>query len=539
MPVKQHFLSTRSIESAYHQLTAVKVDNPSVLHIILILKACGFDKTSHKPVSLIANEGYKPAVMLSKLFSNLEQTPDKYDFISPFSMKDWKAQSVSESLNKWVKLRIINNVVGGGTTWRRVVNYNINDKTIKFKYEYVDEVKDLTILSSKINLLSLAIWSQRFNPFDRKMGSSELVDIFKGIFNITDDETHKIFTHNNKGVLVEYSDEQHDTAKIRSLIGAPPNTTAESWFESRPSTNTNYKLDLAKEIIMPNFKEMSKPNIVTHPLLEKYSQVILAGPPGTSKSYIANQLSSKYPKENVIKIQFHPSYSYQTFIGGYTVDGVNVIWQDGVLFSFAQKAKENRQQKFLIIIDEINRANVSQVFGETIQCLDRGNVTSVSRKGIPTDFILPQNLKIIGTMNTSDRTIGAIDFAIKRRFVTIYMPPDPALVDEHCDSDLDIALGDFLRRINGKLELTLKNKELVIGHALLMDETSYDTRSKKYFWTKNDFELLFNYKILPLIEDYTKGNSSQLYEVLGATLPERLTGIEFITAISLFVENAS
>ena len=267
VPVQQRFLSTKSIESAYSQLTAVKVNNESILHILFILKACGFNKESYKSSSVIANEGYKPAVMLSKLFSNLEQTPDKYDFISPFSMKDWKAQSKSESLSKWVKLRIINNVVGGATTWRRVVDYNINDKTIKFKYEYVDEVKDLTILSSKINLLSLAIWSQRFNPFDRNMGSSELVDIFKGIFNITDDETHKIFTHNNKGVLVEYSDELHDTTKIRSLIGAPPNTPAESWFKSRPTTNTNYELNLAKEIIMPNFKEMSKPNIVTHPLL--------------------------------------------------------------------------------------------------------------------------------------------------------------------------------------------------------------------------------------------------------------------------------
>jgi len=300
-----------------------------------------------------------------------------------------------------------------------------------------------------------------------------------------------------------------------------------------------YELNLAKEIIMPNFKETSKPEIVLHPLLEKYSQVILAGPPGTSKSYIANQLSSKYPKENVIKIQFHPSYSYQTFIGGYTVDGMNVDWQDGVLFTFAQKAKENTQNSFLIIIDEINRANVSQVFGETIQCLDRGNVTSVSRKGISTDFILPSNLKIIGTMNTSDRTIGAIDFAIKRRFVTIYMPPNPALLDDLCKSDFHIALGDFLRLINNKLLVTLKNKELVIGHALFMDENSYDPVSNKYIWTEEDFELLFNYKILPLIEDYTKGNLSQLHEILGINLPKRLTGIEFINATSLFLEHAS
>jgi 5-methylcytosine-specific restriction enzyme B len=534
----QYFLSTKSITSAYRQLTAVEVINPSILHIFFILKACGFNTAYYKAVSLIAEEGYKPAVMLSKLFSPTESAPDSHDFISPFSMKQWGSQSVAEPLNKWVRGRIKNNVIGGATTWRTVVDYNSSDDTIKFNYDYIRQVKDLTLRSSKLNIHALAIWSQRFTPFEQQMGPSELVDMVKDLFNLTQEEMHQMVTFDTSKVLFEYSDKPHDSAEIRRLIGTPTGKT-ESWVESRLATNTNYESNLSNEIIMPTFEETSNPEKVVIPLLDQYSQVILAGPPGTSKSYIANQLCKEFSPENVTKIQFHPSYSYQNFIGGYTVDGVNVDWNDGVLFRFAKKAKENSEQQFLLIIDEINRANVSQVFGETIQCLDRNNITSVSRKGSLVQFELPSNLKIIGTMNTSDRTIGAIDFAIKRRFVTIYMPPNPALLDVLCDGGLDMALGDFLRLINRKLLETLKNKELTIGHAFFMSENSYDAATKKYFWSKENFELLFNYKILPLVEDYTKGNPSQLNEILGSELPRRLTGERFVIAISLFLEHAS
>jgi 5-methylcytosine-specific restriction enzyme B len=535
---EQYFLSTKSIVSAYRQLTSVEVRNPSILHIFFILKACGFNSAYYKAVSLIAEEGYKPAVMLSKLFSPAEQAPNRHDFISPFSMQEWGSQSVAEPLDKWVRGRIKNNVIGGATTWRAVVDHNSSDETIKFNYDYINQVKDLTIQSNKLNIHALAIWSQRFTPFEKQMGPSELVDIFKDLFNITPEEMHQIVTFNTSDVLFDYSDKLHDCAQIRGLIGSP-REIEEDWVESRPTANKNYASNLSEEIVMPTFQEMSRPENVLTPLLDQYSQVILAGPPGTSKSYIANQFSKGFPQENVINIQFHPSYSYQNFIGGYTVDGVNVDWIDGVLFSFAEKAKANKEQSFLLIIDEINRANVSQVFGETIQCLDRKNTTSVSRKGSLVDFELPSNLKIIGTMNTSDRTIGAIDFAIKRRFVTIYMPSNAALVDDLCAGDLDLALGDFLRLINRKLLSTLKNKELTIGHAFFMSEDKYIEDTKRFFWSKEDFEFLFNYKILPLIEDYTKGNPSQLNEILGSELPGRLTGERFVTATSSFLRNAS
>ena len=78
-----------------------------------------------------------------------------------------------------------------------------------------------------------------------------------------------------------------------------------------------------------------------------------------------------------------------------------------------------------------------------------------------------------------------------------------------------------------------------IGHAFFMSENSYNEVRKIYFWTKEDFELLFNYKILPLIEDYTRGNTSQLIDILGSELPKRLIGKGFVKAISKFLEHAS
>ena len=530
-----HYFSTNSIESAYHELNRLEINNPSILHIFFILKACNISRASYMPASNIADLGLKPAIMISRLFSPDEELPKKYDFISPFHMKTWSDQP-TEPLIKWVRSRIKNNVIGGATTWRSVIDYNSSDETIKFKYEYIKKVKDLTLVNTKLNIYALSIWSQRFTPFEVKIIPSQIIDNFRDIFKITDDEINDLFSFDKGDILFEYNERPHDASHIRSLIGLPE-SVSEQWIESKQKSNFDYNLNILEDIIMPNHEFSSKPEDVIKPLLQNYSQVILAGPPGTSKSYLANNISSEYPAENVVKVQFHPSYSYQNFIGGYVVEGVDVQWSDGVLFALSEIAKKNNDQQYLLIIDEINRANVGQVFGETIQCLDRNNTTSFRRKDSLQEFSLPENLKIIGTMNTADRTIGAIDFAIQRRFATIYSPSNPSLVDEMCSENIGVSLGDFLRLLNNKLLGTLKNKELTIGHTFFMNRNLYNSKTKKFFWSKQDFELLFNYKILPLIEDYTGGNQSQLVDVLDTQLPKRLSGKKFIEEVELFLAN--
>jgi 5-methylcytosine-specific restriction enzyme B len=524
-----YYLSTKCVENAYTVLAKYEINNASILHIFFILKACGYNRLEQLPLSVIADNGIKPATMLSKLFSPEERSPKKYEFISPFSMKKWAAQAPSEPLNKWVKSRIKNNVIGGATTWRTIIDDDASSETFKFKYNYAEKIKELTLKDIKINLLALAIWSQRFTPFDEKLSNIQLTEYFNKVFKVTEEEKDLFFALDFRELQVEYSDYIHDSQHIRTLIGRPKSESDTKWIDSVKKSQSYNLQYFEEEIIMPDYSNNSNPLKVVEPLLSRYRQVILSGPPGTSKSHIANKISCKY---NVKKIQFHPSYSYQNFIGGYVVDGTTVNWSDGVLFEFSKLARENVNEDYLLIIDEINRANVGQVFGETIQCLDRNYTTSIKRKNELVEFSLPSNLYIIGTMNTSDRSIGAIDFAIKRRFISIYVPPDASLAEDLCETDFGISVGDLLRKLNSNLFNTLKNRELAIGHALFFDESVLSSSKKKYIWSDNDFELLFNYKILPLIEDYTKGNMSQLNEILGKDLSNRITGSDFIQHLS-------
>lgn len=531
-----YFLNEEAVKSAYEDLTNCEIENSSILHIFFILKACGFTRDAYRAVTDISSFGYAPAHAISSLFSPEEKHPPKFDFISPFSMQKWESQSPSEPLKKWVGGRIKNNVIGGATTWRRIIVDDPDTATLKFKYNYLDEIKTITLKQNKINIFAIAIWAFRFSGFEKKLTLVELANLFKQEFNITLDESNALFTSLSKKVKVSYDDTVHDASSIRQLIG-PPNGLGNEWIEPHPEILSRNDPRLVREtaISLLVTQQVNMIQIIKD-LLTRNNQIILAGPPGTSKSYFAKAISKEvYMANNVVSIQFHPKYSYQDFIGGYVVKGQEVKYEDGVLYNLAITAKENPNSEYLLIIDEINRANVGQVFGETIQCLDRGYEIQLLRDQKLEAFSLPMNLKIIATMNTSDRSIGAIDFAIKRRFPQVYCPPSPDLVAEHCQAECGISLSDLLRKINLRLHTVLKNKELVIGHALFMPSSLL--KDKKFMWSNYDLEMLFNYQLLPLLDDFTKGNTSQLVNILDENLVKLLHGDNFISKLEDYVLN--
>lgn len=527
----QKYLSTKVIEFAYNKLSNLEINNSSILHIFFIIKACGFDRTTFKSIDLIKEKGLLPATILSKLFSPQEKSPEKFDFISPFSMKNWNKQSPSEQLKKWVNSRIQNNVIGGATTWRGIITDNIENKTFKFKYDYISKIKNLTLNNNKINITALSIWINRFTKFENQPSPSKLKSSLVKIFNLNDEEISQLFKSNDTSIELSLSKNIHDTKHIRSLIGLPHSQDS-TWLDNQLFTSLEEKANIGEELIMESYSNKYDNSEVANILLTKYNQIILSGPPGTSKSFIANSISSSYKKENVVKIQFHPSYSYRNFIGGYIVQGKDVKWEEGILFQLVKQATNNKKENYLIVIEELNRANVGQVFGETIQSLDRDNHTYIKKEEDLVKFKIPTNLKIVATMNTADRSIGVVDFAIKRRFISIYTPPNPDLLDDLCQTNFNFSLGDFLRMINKNLNKLLKNRELSIGHAIFLDINNYDENSKKFKWNSDDFEMIFNFKILPIIEDYTKGNTDQINSILGRSLGNRLVGEEFIKEIS-------
>ena len=169
-------------------------------------------------------------------------------------------------------------------------------------------------------------------------------------------------------------------------------------------------------------------------LLEFKKQIILQGPPGTGKTRLAKQIArfmiknETEPriddiKEQVKIVQFHPSYSYEDFVRGIVAKSngthIEYITEDKLLINISKKAIANPDKKYILIIDEINRANLSSVLGELIYGLEyRGESVESMYADINgnREIKLPENLYIIGTMNTADRSIGHIDYAIRRRF---------------------------------------------------------------------------------------------------------------------------
>ena len=162
-------------------------------------------------------------------------------------------------------------------------------------------------------------------------------------------------------------------------------------------------------------------------LLEEKKQVIFQGPPGTGKTYVAQALAECLAghKGRVMLVQFHPSYAYEDFVQGFRPrkDGDGFELRDGPLLRAAESAAVDKNYNHFLVIDEINRGNLAKVFGELYFLLEyRGR--KIRLQYSDEDFSLPDNLYIIGTMNTADRSIALVDMALRRRFYFVEFHPD-------------------------------------------------------------------------------------------------------------------
>lgn len=169
-------------------------------------------------------------------------------------------------------------------------------------------------------------------------------------------------------------------------------------------------------------------------LVNYKKNIILQGPPGTGKTFIAKRLAylSMGVKDpiKVETIQFHQSYSYEDFIQGFrpSADGKFYL-QNGVFFNFCNKARRDPGHKYFFIIDEINRGNLSKIFGELMMLIEndkRGEEFSLKltySSGNGESFYIPENLYMIGTMNTADRSLAIVDYALRRRFAFVDIKP--------------------------------------------------------------------------------------------------------------------
>ncbi len=258
-------------------------------------------------------------------------------------------------------------------------------------------------------------------------------------------------------------------------------------------------------------------------LLWERKQIVLYGPPGTGKTYLAVKLAEHLTDEGAVKlVQFHPSYTYEDFFEGFRPEPggsgtLTFMLRPGPFRALAEAAEDNKTTPYILIIDEINRANLAKVFGELFFLLEYRDEQISLQYSPDREFTLPQNLFLIGTMNTADRSIARIDAAMRRRFQFVELHPDVPPVRGLLrrwleERKLPIEAALLLDELNRRIE----DSDAAIGPSYLMDERIYRR--------PDGLERVWQYQIMPLLEDLFYGQRDLAERYGLASLRQSIAG---------------
>ena len=314
---------------------------------------------------------------------------------------------------------------------------------------------------------------------------------------------------NNQGSLFSLTPDEFDI--IRDLIDEK-NIVSEKEIEKVEIKQYSFSSDPDK----PFLEEQEIAEIIHS--LEVKKNIVLQGPPGVGKTFVAKKIAYEMMKNTddtkIRMIQFHQSYAYEDFIQGIRPSEKSFKVKNGIFYEFCKKAELEPDQKFFFIIDEINRGNLSKIFGELMMLIEsdkRGKYSVPLTYSDKDDalFSVPENLYLIGTMNTADRSLAIVDYALPRRFrfITLEQKFNNRFKDFLNSKGFS---SDFIQEISSKLKLLndkiKSDKNLgsgfLIGHSFFCNANSENERK----W----FENIVKFEISPLLEEYWFDDSEKV-----------------------------
>ena len=265
--------------------------------------------------------------------------------------------------------------------------------------------------------------------------------------------------------------------------------------------------------------------------LGRRKNVILQGPPGVGKTFMSRRLAyalmGRKDKQRLQFVQFHQSYSYEDFIQGWrpTADGGFEL-RDGVFHTFCSRAADDGSgDPWVFVIDEINRGNLSRIFGELLMLIEndkRGPDHSIPLAySSDRTFFVPENVHVIGLMNTADRSLAMVDYALRRRFGFMTLKPaygnerfNQYLLAQDVPEDLVSRINDRMAAVNQEIRSDRRNlgPGFEIGHSFFVP--SGDEESLDESW----YESVVRAEIEPLIREYWFDQPSRADELVGKLL---------------------
>ncbi len=356
------------------------------------------------------------------------------------------------------------------------------------------------------------VWEFRAHwAFSALLSEGLVINPSRGKWIVTD-AGRKRLQEEDSSIKVFQTDSEAKVIADGTPSAAQPDVLSEDQMKSvydwRPSWEALPESITQK--VWSDINDSLRPDLGTIPDEPFGRNVILYGPPGTGKTWVADRVAAAFggdDEHNRMLVQFHPSYCYEDFVQGLkpslTDTQLRFSLVPGPFLNACGYASDHQDQFVVLVIDEINRGDPARIFGELLYALEYRDKAISLPSGTP--FMVPSNLIVIGTMNSVDRSVALVDYALRRRFNFVRMDPQPDVIDTvRHDEPMSSAAVRVLREFNKWLETRL-DVEHTIGHSFFLSPA---IKLKD----RTVFEKIWKLNVKPLMEEYFFSNRQGVAE---------------------------